>query len=93
MLRGDGGSAGWTGPSTANAVLPGGVHGVTAVGETVTGGASVAVQSASDQAVGGSPSSPAEPLEGASGRVCDVHCDPFYQRSPVAESGSRYQPA
>ena len=65
----------------------------TVAGETVTGGASVAVQSASDQAVGGSPSSPAEPLDGASGLVCDVHCDPFHQRSPVADSGSRYQPA
>jgi hypothetical protein len=97
MLSGAGGIAGRTGPSTANAVV-GGVHGETlagetVAGETVTGGASVVVQSASDQAVGGRPSSPAEPLDGTSGRVCDVHWDPFHQRSPMADSGSRYQPA
>ena len=58
----------------------------------VTGGASVVVQSVGRPGRRGQPVKAGRPSAKASGRVCEVHCDPFHQRSPM-DSGSRYQPA
>src|SRR5664279_1844998 len=57
-----------------------------------SGGSVASGDSSADQAMGGSPASAARSDTAPSALVCDVHCEPFHQRSPAA-SGSEYQPA